>query len=81
MVLAKRNPSGGRRMMRARLAPDPVSLSIITRSIAPILVPSVLRTGVPSDRSHPPLANPPAATGSNRLDRTRADADRLGYGV
>ena len=50
MVLAKRNPSGGRRMMRARLGPDPVSL-IITRSIAPILVPSVLRTGVPSTRS------------------------------
>ena|SRR6266487_1189506 len=51
MVLAKRNPSGGRRMMRARLGPDPLNLSIITRSIAPILVPSVLRTGVPSTRS------------------------------
>ena len=29
----------------------PVTLSIITRSIVPIGVPSVLRTGVPSTRS------------------------------
>jgi hypothetical protein len=29
----------------------PVALSIITRSIVPIVLPSVLRTGVPSTRS------------------------------
>jgi hypothetical protein len=56
MVLAKRDPSGGRRVIRARLGPDPVSLSIITRSIAPILVPSVLRTAfLRLDRSQSPV--------------------------